>query len=308
MFKPHLAIDAGDKIPFPCIVQPKIDGVRGLYLPGQRGFTGRSLKPFANRHLTNLYSHPALVGFDGELIVGSNQVSPDLCRTTTSLVNSIAPCLDTTWWLFDWITSETYYRGYNVRRTMLQDWLEKLESHAPHITPRLRLVPQERVRNRADLDLCLQAYLDQGYEGLIIRDPDAAHKSGRATQKEAAFMRIKDFATEEATIIGMTEAEENQNEQTTNELGLSTRSSHKAGKAPKGMIGALTCSNAKWGIFTIGPGKLTLQEREYYFNNPQEILGGCATYKYLKTGCKDKPRMATFQHFRASQDLITTGD
>ena len=43
--KPQLAEDAIlDQVRFPCIVQPKIDGVRALNLNGT--LTGRSLDPF----------------------------------------------------------------------------------------------------------------------------------------------------------------------------------------------------------------------------------------------------------------------
>ena len=43
-FKPQLAEDAVlDKVIFPCLVQPKIDGVRAMNLEGT--LTGRSLDP-----------------------------------------------------------------------------------------------------------------------------------------------------------------------------------------------------------------------------------------------------------------------
>ena len=47
-FKPMLACNVDlDKIQYPVIIQPKIDGVRALVLNGQ--VVGRSLKPFRNK-------------------------------------------------------------------------------------------------------------------------------------------------------------------------------------------------------------------------------------------------------------------
>jgi hypothetical protein len=55
--KPQLAEDAIiDAVRFPCIVQPKIDGVRALNLNGT--LTGRSLKPFEGFGITEYFSKP----------------------------------------------------------------------------------------------------------------------------------------------------------------------------------------------------------------------------------------------------------
>ncbi len=67
--KPFLCCDADiDKIQFPVLVLPKIDGCRLLNVDGKA--TGRSLKSYKNKLLTETFSVPEFSGLDGELAVG----------------------------------------------------------------------------------------------------------------------------------------------------------------------------------------------------------------------------------------------
>jgi hypothetical protein len=298
---PYRATDADERFyKFPAYVQPKIDGVRGIHL---RDFTGRTLKKFKNRHVTDFYSHPALFGLDGELIKGTNPTAPDLCRATTSVVNTISGTPETSWHLFDFVTPTTIRLPYRDRREILCNVVQTLEQAYPEYARHLHIVPAQLVTSAEEINHWLQEYLNLGYEGIIIRTLAGMHKNGYCTEREANFLRIKDFGQEEAIVIGIEEAMENCNEAVINKLGKTERSSHQENKVPKGMLGALICENARWGRFVVGPGKLTHEERIDYWSNPSKIVGETITYKFLKTGCKDKPRMATFQHIRAWEDL-----
>jgi hypothetical protein len=69
MIKPSLAEDADlSTVTFPCIEQPKYDGVRGLNLAST--FTGRSLDPFVGFGITDYFSRPEYLGLDGEMVLG----------------------------------------------------------------------------------------------------------------------------------------------------------------------------------------------------------------------------------------------
>lgn len=68
--KPMLASDcdgAIEKLKYPVLVSPKIDGIRCLNVDGQA--LTRSLKPQPNRTIRALASNPAFVGLDGELVI-----------------------------------------------------------------------------------------------------------------------------------------------------------------------------------------------------------------------------------------------
>lgn len=81
--KPQLAEDAVlDKVVFPVLCQTKVDGVRAMNLDGT--LTGRSLDPFEGFGITEYFSKPEFIGFDGEMTLGNLPNSPDrLCSLTT---------------------------------------------------------------------------------------------------------------------------------------------------------------------------------------------------------------------------------
>lgn len=288
--KPFLATDANiDDITFPVLVSPKIDGVRGIYL---REFSGRSLKPFKNLHTQQLFSDPKLKGFDGELSCGL-QTSESLCRDTTSALNRITGTPTIRWNVFDFVTEKSWFLPFEERQKLLfSTYAELPEFYKTYIIP----IGHQLVTNKENLLNLYEQYLLSGYEGAIIRKPEASYKFGRSTQREQGYLRIKNFDTDTATIINFTEGAINNNPRQINELGLVYRTSHKENKIESGMIGALVVQK-DGKIFNVSSGKLSHEQRKYFFKNFHEILGKTIEYKYLKTGIKDKPRMATFQQF-----------
>src|SRR5437899_138139 len=91
----------------------------------------------------------------------------------------------------------------------------------------------------------------RGFEGVMLRKPDGPYKFGRSTVREGYLMKVKRFTQEEAVVVGYEEQETNLNEATKDALGHTKRSSHKAGKRPAGVLGALRVSNGH-GEFSIG--------------------------------------------------------
>ena len=61
--------------------------------------------------------------------------------------------------------------------------------------------------------------LEIGYEGVILRDPNAKYKHGRSTVKEGGLIKVKRFSDSEARILAMEEQMKNNNEKKVNELG-----------------------------------------------------------------------------------------
>lgn len=294
--KPQLACDFDEtKLVFPLMAFPKIDGVRGINLTGT--LTGRSLKKHKNKHVTALYSKPEFMGMDGELAADVWD-SPSLCRDTTSAVNRIEGQPEITWWVFDCVTAETCDIDYFERYGLL---LAKVkEINLPH----LKIVPYEMVYSLEGLLAAEQRWLEQGFEGVIIRSLYGKHKSGRCTVKEGAYLRIKRFSDSEAVVLEIQEAMQNNNEAKTNELGRTERSSHKENKTAKGMVGSLLCKCCDTGeIITVGAGDMDHGERKFFFENPSNIVGKIIKYKSFKHGVKDKPRFPTFLSIRAESDI-----
>lgn len=311
--KPMLASDVvEDKLRFPLLIQPKIDGVRALNITGR--FTGRSLKGFKNKHVTDFFSHSALIGLDGE-VAAESAVHPDLCRLTTSALGTIAGEPYVLWHLFDYVTPGTRHLPYIDRYAVLAHQMKEITQALPHIGARLRLVPSTMIGNIGEYRLAVEAYEAQGYEGAIIRDPNGQHKAGRSTVREGGLLRAKSFVDFELVVTEIVEGETNLNEATINELGLTERSTHQANMIPNGLIGTLKgtlCADVLVNhevflhageVVTISAGRLTELEREYYFKNPDKIIGRVAKAKFFPKGMKDKLRFPNFQSFRSEEDL-----
>lgn len=300
--KPMLASDWAPKtLKFPLWVQPKIDGVRALNCTGT--LTGRSLKQHKNKFTTGFFSHGLTLGLDGEMAAWS-ETAPDLCRRTTSALNTIEGEPFVLWWLFDLVTLENGGKSYSERYEDLKIRVEKLKVFQPLLWSRVRLVPYKVVYNLEELEAVDADYVALGFEGTIIRDPNGLHKSGRSTARECGLLRIKRFVEEEAVVLSLQEGESNANEAKINELGHTERSTHAENMIPNGKVGAMVCKDVKTEqTITVGAGCMTHAERLHYWAHPGEIVGKTIKYKTFLHGKKDLPRFPTFQSLRAESDM-----
>ena len=295
IIKPNLTIDADlTKLKFPYYAQPKIDGVRGIHLWGKPYLTARSLKPFGNTLVPLIFDN--VQGYDGELTYG-NITSPDLCRNTTSVVTTYNDirAADLVLNLFDYITPTTIKLPYEKR----YDLLSSLASE-----PLIKVVSNTVINTLDELLEFEETCVGLGYEGVILRNPKGMYKNGRSTVQENTFLRLKQFTQEDALVIDLIEAYSNQNEATTNALGNIERSSHKNNLVPNNMVGTLICIDRKTGNkIKVGPGKMTHEDRKYYWNYPELIIGQTISYKSMPYGKLNAPRFPTFEYIRPIEDL-----
>jgi len=311
--KPQLAEDAIlEQVVFPCIAQPKIDGVRAMNLNGT--LTGRSLDPFKGFGITPYFSIQAFTGLDGEMILGSQPDSSDrLCSLTTGAMNKfkgVTAMPDLHWWLFDYLNPVTLKLPYEDRYTMLCTRLNTLNH------PRIHIVSSSYCNNATELNEAIARNAEAGYEGTIIRNPRSLYKAGRST-KEGQLWRVKPWADFEILVTGITEGQMNGNEAKTNSLGRTERSSAKAGMVPNGQVGSIQGTLLKdfhdpitgrllftKGLpVTAGSGEMSVAEAAAYFANPHSLIGHVAKIKTMTHGVKDLPRFPTFVSLRMKEDL-----
>lgn len=296
MFKPHLACDADEsKLKFPLILMPKIDGVRGLNVEGN--LVGRSLKSHGNVFTSRYYSRAELSGIDGELITAPI-TSPEVCRVTTGDINRRKGEPNVMLWAFDLVREDVAHLPYIQRLDLLTKLVLDVSD------PRIGLVQWQVVSSLEEVHALEESYLEQGFEGIILRDPDGVHKHGRSTAKSNGYLRIKRFVEEDATVLRIVEGNINNNEAKTNELGRTERSSHQENMTPNGMVGSLVClCHVKRIEITVSAGCLDHEQRKHYFENPDQIIGQVIKYRSFPKGVKDKPRFPTLHSFRAPTDL-----
>lgn len=287
--KPMLASPAGELIRLPALLSPKLDGIRCLIIDGVA--VGRSLKPIPNKHVQKLFGRPELNGLDGELIVGE-PTAKEVFQVTSSGVMSIEGEPAVRFWVFDdFLESGGFQRRLHTAHRRIHK--KKFCEPAPHY----------EILEADDLNRWEETYLAMGYEGVMLRSLDGPYKHGRSTAKEGYLLKVKRFEDAEARIIGFSELMHNANEAKRNELGHLERSSHKANKVGKQMLGALTVQDLKTKVeFDIGTG-FTEDQRRLLWATGDNLLGKVVKYKSQPTGVKEKPRFPVFLGFRDKVDM-----
>lgn len=300
---------------FPVAVSPKIDGVRAANLDGT--LRGRSLKTLANLFTTDKYSEELYEGFDGEM-VAAGLTHPDLCRLTTSATSTIQGQPNVGWCVFDYYNEQTKNMVFTARHAFMVGVIENMKVCRPDLAMWLYIVPYKIVNTMEELLWLESKYLEEGYEGVILRDPNGLYKQGRSTIKQRQLLRIKRFIEEDALVVGIVEGNTNTNQALTNERGLQYRQTLAEGMVPNGMVGSLTCKLLKDikdpvtgavillkdSEVTVSPGKMTEDECKLYFENPGLIVGHTIKFKFFPKGVKDKPRFPTYVAHRDPVDMV----
>jgi DNA ligase-1 len=284
-FKPMLASPADfDSLVFPKLISPKLDGVRAVVIDGV--VYGRSLKPIRNQQVQELFGRREFNGLDGELIVG-DPTGADVFRTTSSVVNSVDKTGDIFFHVFDDITEPD------------KPFMHRLDTGLGKVAgDQMLWVDQVQVDFLSDMESWEECYLAQGYEGAMLRDPNATYKFGRSTAKEQILLKVKRFTDSDAVVIGFQELMHNGNEAKINELGLTERSSHKENKHGMGILGALVCQDPHGIQFNIGTG-FTQADREQIWQEREQLLHKTVKYKSFHIGVKEAPRHPVFLGFRS---------
>ena len=289
-FRPMLATDADlTKLRFPLLASPKLDGIRAVVRNGM--VYSRSNKPIPNKFVQRKFSKFA--HHDGELIVGE-PTSKTVYRDTVSGVMSVDGEPDVRFYVFDHI--ECLSSPYRIRA-------EKIDVSGTGGKPSGGvLVWQSEINDLQDLLMAEQSAIDFGYEGLILRDPNAPYKMGRSTMKEGYLLKLKRFVDFEAEVVGFEERMRNDNVATVSELGRTKRSSHKENKHGRGDLGALLLRTADGIEFACGTG-FTDTERAAIWAARPSYIGKLAKIKAFPVGGYDAPRHPVFLGWRDVRDM-----
>lgn len=299
-FKPMLAASATsediEKFTFPLMASPKLDGIRAIVVDGV--VMSRSLKPIRNKQVQELFGKPEFEGFDGELILGS-PTDPGCFNHSTALMGEElreeVKDLEITFFVFD-LTPFVFDAPACER----QDKLLELKNTLPF---NIQIVPHVFVTSLDQLYKFENECLTEGYEGVMVKDPEGVYKQGRSTLKQRLLTKVKRFQDSEAVVIGWEEKLTNIGEREISELGYSKTSSKKADFIPAGTLGALKVRDLETGIeFSIGSGYDDKTRLELW-STKDELIGKIVKYKHFSVGVKEAPRFPTFLGFRDLDDM-----
>lgn len=302
LLAPNKSIAVED-VKFPIYLSPKIDGVRAWNphpVCRDHGLLSRRMMRFPNASVNEKFGIPELRGADGEFCLGSI-TSPDLCRTTGGFLQALdRPADDLSWQLFD--SLRHHGLAFKERLADLGDLIVRLPKT---VRDSVQIVPQILVTSKDELLHREEFFLNAGFEGVMLKDPDGRYKFGRATSKEGAIFKLKRFMDAEARVLGSYEQNHNDNEATIDPRGFAKRSTHKANKVATGTLGGLEC------VFVNGPlkgvefrtgGGFTAALRDELWANRGDLPGQIVTVKFFAHGVKDKPRHTQFKCFRPDFD------
>ena len=272
------------------IASPKLDGIRCII---QNGIAlSRSLKEIRNKYVQTILGVPELSGLDGELIVGAPTDS-DVYRNTTSNIMREKGEPRFTFWVFDHFLKNDIYINRKKELKIFNKYMPKM----------IRILESQSISTMEELKKYEIDCLSNGYEGVILRDPNAMYKHGRSTAKEGGLIKVKRFSDSEARILGMEEQMKNNNEKKVNELGRGQRSSHQANKIPKGTLGALIVKDVYSGVqFNIGTG-FSDNVRDQLWEHKEDLINTTVKYKYFDIGVKDAPRHPVYLGIRIPEDM-----
>ena len=258
MKKPMLAHKFDDKRvdwSKPVYIQPKLDGVRCLFTKdGAFSRTGKQFMNVAHIELELIPffdKHPNTV-LDGELY--NHELKRDF-EKIISLVRKQKPTEDDRWEadkLVQFHIYDFFMRSTNVPYRTRMNNLNTSDIYCRHIYH----VPTTRVHSFEDARNFHNTFLQEGYEGSIIR-LNGLYKHGRSYD----LMKFKDFSDAEATIIGY-------------EVGKGKREGH---------LGKFIMQDDNGVEFGCPPGKgYTYKDMKNMLENIDDYIGEKATFTYFQ--------------------------
>jgi DNA ligase-1 len=197
--KPMLAMDyhkAGHRISFPCLVQPKLDGVRAFIKKvsdDEVTITSRTGKEFPAdlSHIEQWAVNNMDVGLvlDGELYIHGKELE-DIVSAVKRTKPSTA---DVEFWIFDYVHPTD---GFSKRWKWLSD-----NCFIGNCEPIILVEPCE-ASSEKELKTLHQKYVEEGFEGIMLRNVTGAYKAGK---RSPDLQKYKLFLDEEYMILGILE-------------------------------------------------------------------------------------------------------
>lgn len=281
MSKPTLSVNlaatlaAGTEVLFPKYASPKYDGIRCVIIDGQAFSRNMILIP--NLTVQAYFADGKCNGMDGELLSGPHDA--DVFKRTSSVVRSISGSGEWHFKVFDLFNCPGV--NFASRLTVLRERMWLLQDEQKY---KVSLVAQTMVLNMDELNKFEAICLEDGYEGAMLRNPNALYKNGRATPTSQDLLKVKRFEDSEAVVVGWSPL-----------IVL------KTGEADENLMGSLQVRDIHSGVaFSVGSGFDKAQRIEYSGFPP---IGQVFTYQFFAQGAYDKPRFPTFKGFRPDCDV-----
>lgn len=311
-FKPMLAPNKQpnlDELSYPLLSSNKLDGIRCIFKNGE--MLSRSLKQIQNKQLHQRfqvlknYTKIHNVILDGEIYshkltfqeITSFVMTQDF--TDKKSIKKFGKIMEIpehlNFYMFDCVEDNDFELAFNLRTIRSLIIVNKF----PDL---IVSVKQVLVKSPDEVRTMFKKVLENGYEGLILKDSNGRYKCGRATLKEGLMYKCKNFRTFDAKIKDVIQATEvNEDvEKKINELGRSVTSKK---------IGQRHVIEKAAAFLVDYEGKdlkvviaLTDTEKEEIWENKEQYINKIIEYKGMLEGAKDVPRHPVFLRYRNDKE------
>jgi DNA ligase-1 len=182
----HKFKDHPNKVQWPCCVQPKLNGMRMLF-DGDTGWS-RGNKEIIPEVIQHLKFDTGGFTLDGELILPGNVLLQETMKAAKKYRPELSPLLE--YHVYDVVDSTL---PYAKRYQLIVDLLQTAPAN-------VKLVMTETVDNEAEVLKSHKAFVKQGYEGTMIRNPDMTYEIGK---RSYSLLKLKDFVDAEYRILAV---------------------------------------------------------------------------------------------------------
>lgn len=271
VFKPMLAkvyADNESKVQYPCFVQPKLDGVRCIakFSNNEWSLFSRDYQPLNIPHITEELpiNLPDGTILDGELYKHGVEFS-----TLVSWVKDVnnESRLNLEYWIYDTTKVTNDKREFFNRLTILNIINDELTANGK---VKSSVVKTTKCNSFVEVQAMFALYLEQGYEGLMIRNANGLYKNGRSSD----LLKLKEFDDDEFLVVGAT-----------------TGVGREAGSV---IWKCVTKDNIEFDCRPTG----TLEERAEYLKNSDKYIGKKLTVQFFGYGSNGRPRFPVGKGFR----------
>lgn len=200
-FKPMLAQSFdkhAKKIKFPCIVQPKLDGIRclatltpdGVLLTSRTGKVITSV-PHIESQLAKAFPNQILQ-LDGELYLHEHKADFEKIVSAVRKLEPTPESASIEYHIYDVVSDQGYVERYAPVHHLLSGFGQSLN---------IKPVKRSLVHNEDAARKHFHQYLEQGYEGAMLRNLDGGYEHKRSYN----LQKLKVFEDDEFKIVGVSE-------------------------------------------------------------------------------------------------------
>lgn len=268
---------------YPVIVSVKEDGYRCSIVDKMP--KTRSGKEIANKHTHRTLRNLNLPSLDGELVLNNSKSF----NSVQSAFGSHGGEPDFSYIVFDCFNH--IYAPYEKRFAEAAEWVKNNDTGGI-----VQLARNFVANTPEEVWELFHMALDNGDEGLIIRDPNGHYKFGRSTLKEGLMFKLKPREDAEAVIVSVNELMHNDDAGNSNKL---------ENMVPGNTMGSFTCKMLCGKQFNIGTGEnLTKEMRDLFWQQRDKLIGKPLTYTYHKLTQAGIPREPRIKGVRDLGDTL----